>query len=415
MAAQKTYPSRLTAIVVVLALVSSNAQADVVNWRTTLDAAKIEAAQSGRLVLLHFWTPSCGPCRKLDKEVFSQPQVSASLEQQYVPVKVNAELSSALARAFNVTKVPTDIVLTSQGNVVSPLRCPLKAEDYTKQLMELAQHYHQTVSPNTAATQGPVNSAYSGLQVGQYRKTAASAVPGANFATAPVQQNQPYAQAAVSSPQVTNNRYATAPPAVTASPANPGVYANRYATTQPMAPKVESQQDATPAVPQTIQTPAAVASGYPATNTTPVSPAAVKAESSAPVQLAAGSLPLAFEGYCPVTLKQMRKWVAGDSQFGATHRGRTYLFTSEQQRQQFLANPDAFSPVFSGLDAVKLLEESKTVEGSRKFGFEYRGAFYLFGSKETMERFASRPDHYAAGVRQAMNRMDAATGGTIRR
>ena len=100
---------------------------------------------------------------------------------------------------------------------------------------------------------------------------------------------------------------------------------------------------------------------------------------------------------------------------GAFHRGRTYLFASESQRQKFLAAPDTYSPVFSGNDPVLILDENQEVAGSRKFGFEYRGAFYLFASKETMARFASEPDHYSTGVRLAMSRMDAAGDEAIRR
>ena len=84
----------------------------------------------------------------------------------------------------------------------------------------------------------------------------------------------------------------------------------------------------------------------------------------------------------------------------------------EEQRQQFLANPDAYCPVFSGVDPVLLLDNNQVVEGSRRFGFDYRGAFYLFSSQESMNRFKSQPDLYAAGVRQAMSRMEVAAGST---
>jgi hypothetical protein len=39
----------------------------------------------------------------------------------------------------------------------------------------------------------------------------------------------------------------------------------------------------------------------------------------------------------------------------------------------------------------------------------------LFSSKETMQKFKDHPQVYAAGVRQAMNRLDTASGGTVQR
>jgi YHS domain-containing protein len=131
-----------------------------------------------------------------------------------------------------------------------------------------------------------------------------------------------------------------------------------------------------------------------------------------------GAPPAGLEGYCPVTLKSLRKWAPGNSAFGVIHRGRTYLFAGPRERDQFLADPDAYAPVFAGFDPVLLLEKKQSVPGSRKFGYEFDGRFYLFSSKETMDKFGASPEiarTYASGVRQAMNRIDGAAGGTVRR
>ena len=66
---------RKTSVKLLLAIFSSvllaqSLQADPILWRNNLDAAKIEAAQSGKLLLLHFYTASCGPCKKLERDVF---------------------------------------------------------------------------------------------------------------------------------------------------------------------------------------------------------------------------------------------------------------------------------------------------------------------------------------------------------
>ncbi len=385
-----------------LCLLSSltEVRADSVRWRNHIDTAKIEAAQTGKLVLLHFWSPSCGPCKQLDSDVFSQPQIGQLLEQHFVPVKINAEISPALAGAFNIDRVPTDVVLSPQGNVVAKLSCPPNASDYSTQLMNLAQHYRQQLAKQNTPAQAPVQSAYAGLKIGQYNNMAIATSPVAarqapiSAQPAPVSVQQAVALPA-DQPQVTFNAYASAK-------ANPQVPAQVVTAAPAQAAAIQMTSSQTPLPPQQqITVPPASAS---------IANAAVASEmeskTATAIKLPEGSPPLAFEGYCPATLKHARKWVPGDLKYGAIHRGRTYLFTGESQRQQFLANPDAYSPVFSGIDPVKLLDENQTVEGSRKFGYEYRGAFYLFASQATMTRFASQPDQYAAGVRQAMTRMD---------
>jgi YHS domain-containing protein len=135
-------------------------------------------------------------------------------------------------------------------------------------------------------------------------------------------------------------------------------------------------------------------------------------------QLPTGAPPVGLEGYCPVTLKNLRKWTPGNPAFGAIHRGRTYIFAGPHERDQFMTNPDAYSPVFAGYDPVLLLDKKQSVPGSRKYGYEFDGKFYLFSSKETMEKFGASPEiarTYASGVRQAMARIDSAGGGVVRR
>jgi len=399
-------------------------QADSVKWRSQVDAAKLEAIQTNKLVLLHFWSSSCGPCKRLDKEVFSQPQVGQLLEQYFVPVKVSVDISPALASSLNIDRVPTDVVLTPQGNVVAKLSCPMDPSDYSTQLVNLAQHYRQQIAKHNVPAQAPVQSAYAGLKVGQYNNAAIATAPGSLHQAPSLPQahaNGAQQNLTATRPQETLNRYASA----AANPQTPGQvvnaapnrYGNQQVTTaippaaQAHPATVQTTSSQTPLPPQQqISVPPASAAVA-----TTESFSSLKTKTATPIILPAGSPPLAFEGYCPATLKHARKWVQGDLKFGAIHRGRTYLFAGEAQRQQFLANPDAYSPVFSGIDPVKLLDENKTVEGQRKFGYEYRGAFYLFSSQESMTRFAGQPDQYAASVRQAMTRMDGITAGTLRR
>jgi YHS domain-containing protein len=110
----------------------------------------------------------------------------------------------------------------------------------------------------------------------------------------------------------------------------------------------------------------------------------------------------------------LNTWAMGNTQYGAIHRGRTYLFVGEEQRRQFLADPDSYSPVFAGYDPVLLLDNQQTVPGSRKYGFKYGNAFYLFSCAETRDKFQANKEAYAATVRQAMAKVDAASG-TVRR
>jgi protein disulfide-isomerase len=111
---------------------------------------------------------------------------------------------------------------------------------------------------------------------------------------------------------------------------------------------------------------------------------------------------LGFDGYCPVSMRGAWKWVPGDPQFGAIHRGRTYWFSSAKEQQEFLARPDYYSPALAGIDPVLAIDHRQSVPGLREHSLDYDGQFFLFSSEATLQQFTSSPERYASGVRQAM-------------
>lgn len=372
-----------------------------VNWRNNLDAAMLEAAQTNRLVLLHFTTRNCGPCKMLDQTVFSQPDVAAALEQNYVPVRIDADASPALAARYRIKQVPTEFILAADGTAVANPPIPDKADAFTGQLQSFANHFRQSQGrPAVPGVTTPdANAAYAGLP--------SAAAPAA---TPPQTQGNPYIQQA--NPQVHGQAQSIygAPMRPIDQPAAGAASGLPFVQQQtPVQQQMPSQQS--PAVP----------GGYPSTESTLQQAAAAKAAAATrakpPQQsdLPDGSPALAFDGCCPVTLKTLNRWTYGDLQFGAVHRGRTYLFSGPQQREQFLASPDDYSPVFAGKDPVILLDQQQSVDGSRKHGYRYGDAFYLFSCQETMDKFKASPQTYAASVRQAMSQLDSAGDGVVRR
>ncbi len=127
-----------------------------------------------------------------------------------------------------------------------------------------------------------------------------------------------------------------------------------------------------------------------------VAPPPAAAGASAPD--AHGSMPLGLEGYCPVTLADRGTWVEGRAQWGARHRGRTYLFAGAEQQQAFLANPDRYAPALSGDDPVLAFESARSTPGQRRYGVTYQSRIYLFATPESRTRFTTDPGRYTARV-----------------
>lgn len=364
-----------------------------VPWGTDLEAAKAQAKQSGKLVLVHFWSNSCGPCRVLDNQVFNQPAVAGAINQQFVPVKINTDESPIVAQAFGVSQVPTDIILTADGKPVDRMISPASPMAYVSQLMgSVAKSETQGGGAyQNAAAASPynqkLNSAYANLSI----PAAAPPAPAAPAAVATGEVN-PYA---VNNPYATGDRYgASAPGVASAEPASPAGQPidNPYAA---VAAAMDQSSKTKPAInPPPIN---------PASPSTPVEkPAATQTVRSQP-KLPPGAPPVCLDGYCPVTLKHEHAWREGDVAWGAVHRGRTYLFAGQAERDEFLKNPDSYSPVLSGIDPVALLEANESIPGKRSIGVEYKNSVYLFSTQENLKRFWANPDGYAQGARQAMN------------
>ncbi len=96
------------------------------DWRSWDQGMRLAAA-TGRPVIVDVYTDWCGWCRRMDRDVYSQPAVSNYLRGRYVTIRLNAESNAParyegratnyeeLAQHFRVSGYPTTIFLRSTG------------------------------------------------------------------------------------------------------------------------------------------------------------------------------------------------------------------------------------------------------------------------------------------------------------
>jgi YHS domain-containing protein/thiol-disulfide isomerase/thioredoxin len=434
-------PSAALASVLLGCLASSGvaygAASNTLLWQTNLEQAKQIAAQSNRLILVHFWSPSCIACKQLEKNVFAQPQVQQSVQARFVPVKVNADDWPTTTKQYGITCLPTDLIITSSGQIIGRMVSPPTPDEYLQKLAIAASGAGYTPSvPASAYAAAPATAGPSAMGTtamgatapnsGGWMPAAASAPPayGAGAITPPAE----VAATAPNTPATVSPNVAWgAPPAIaanTAAPAVPAYSDSRYgeyyqrftaasATTNPGA---SAPNGAAAAVVPPVASPAIVAQpAYQPTNMQPAyappayAPPTYSPPATSQPGIAAGAAttpnfttpPLALDGYCPVTLVEQQKWQLGDRRWGVVHRGRTYLFAGPEQQKEFLANPDRFSPAISGQDVVMAMDYGQEMSGKRALGVEYQNRIYLFSNEASRQIFAKNPNRYAAEVLQA--------------
>ncbi len=436
----------VSALIMAVACCADSAWAvDHMPWVPDIPTAQRIATSRNQLLLLHFTSDQCPPCRRLEQNVFSQPTIGHSVGEDFVPVRINVGEQPKIAEQFGVTSWPTDVLVTPQGKVLHRMISPQDGNQYTQVLRQIAWHHRQQAGGGSLAMYQPTlgqsgatpfpttagSSPFASIDSKSGVTTQAGFAKGAD----PMGQaswNRPRTEAPESSISPDTRFPAAAPVAGVSVAMNP--YANAASNPQaalaasssapmdqasgPMGTSPPLYQSAVPIAGQGLPTAvstvsaevsaprptapqpaAASASPVPAT----ASPAALNPVNATSYAPAVSSDVIGMEGFCPVTVMDENRWVAGDRRFGARHRGRLYLFQTAAAQDRFLRNPERYSPALGGLDPVALAERGQQHDGKRDHGVRYNDRMYLFGSEENLERFSKAPEAFAAFVQRALS------------
>lgn len=420
-------------------------------WVSDLITAQRRAAASGKLILLHFWSSKCQPCRFMNERVLTQPEVAKYLAENFEAVKINVEQLPYTAKQYGVSAVPTCVILSPTGEVLQRWVGATDANRYLQQLAQVRSQWQARAQVATGPPPGaapaisaPSPSAYPppgatspppspGMVPAQMPPSFAGVNPGmldspsvaAGYSpqqpagTAPGMAPSPSPPAAIGpSPAQTGGLVAASPPTagqpigpqqvVSASPQVPAGWGTAGA-----GPSGPPQFTASAGIPSSSMvggppgsaaagsSPANLA-GSPPSGTLGNSPQAV-AQNSSVVQspssvgeMGSAMLPVGLDGFCPVTLSDEGRWLPGNPQWGVIHQGRTYYCAGPNERAKFLANPERYAPVFSGYDVVLASQKGILVPGKREHGAWYQGRVYLFASEETLLEFDRNPSRFAS-------------------
>jgi len=104
-----------------------------INFITNFDEAKTAAGESGKPMVIDFFTDWCRWCDSLDANTYSDSLV-ISLSRDNIFVKINAEIDTNLADQFGISGYPTIIIAKPDGEEIDRIWGYLPATEFYNQV-----------------------------------------------------------------------------------------------------------------------------------------------------------------------------------------------------------------------------------------------------------------------------------------
>jgi thioredoxin-related protein len=98
-------------------------------WYTGIEAARQEAAETAKPILINFGAGWCPACIEMNRNVFTQPEVQKALAD-FVTVHVDVDRQARTAEAFGVQFLPTMVVVTDKGKALARFEGGLNKEQF---------------------------------------------------------------------------------------------------------------------------------------------------------------------------------------------------------------------------------------------------------------------------------------------
>ena len=100
-----------------LCMMLSTGTASAGKWLTNLEQAKKLALSTDKLILVDFWASWCGPCKRMDQESWSDPEIQ-TLIQNYIPLQIDIDSKKRDAMKYNVRSIPYIFIIDGNGEVI---------------------------------------------------------------------------------------------------------------------------------------------------------------------------------------------------------------------------------------------------------------------------------------------------------
>lgn len=122
--------ARFAVVTLVSCLLCAAASAQEVAWRSDYNAARQEAKEKKRPLILDFTTENCFWCNKLESTTYRDPAVLKLMNERFIPLKLDAMQNPQLTEALRIQSFPTLIMAAPDGKILGTIEGYVEAPKF---------------------------------------------------------------------------------------------------------------------------------------------------------------------------------------------------------------------------------------------------------------------------------------------
>lgn len=116
------------------AIAAEKPTATKVNWKSTYRQAFDAVKKEKKPMLVHVGAEWCHTCHLMLSETYREQKVIARVNQDFIPVQLDADKDAALIEQIGVGAYPTTVVISTDLKIVKKLTGYQSADELKKQL-----------------------------------------------------------------------------------------------------------------------------------------------------------------------------------------------------------------------------------------------------------------------------------------
>lgn len=375
----------MRALLVAFIAMTSLSQAVVANeipWSTDIEGSLQKAAAAGRPVLLEFTADWCMYCKRMEKTTFVDPRVVNFVNQNYVAVRVDADEHKQLVADLDIKGLPAILIVSPTLQIIERIPGFQTPEALLTKLNRSAAGNQQQVAQNATVnrpTQQPVVARPASVAT-----PPAARMPKQELQFEPIETEQPAAEDVAEG--TTAEEFQPEPDAEVAAEEETFESADEETSEEEMTAEIEEPSD----------------SGADEDFFATVSKKTVPEAKTPAPKVAVGNAMDApeFDGHCLVAAVVNREIIDGSPRHQVKYRGHLLHFSTEEAKQEFLAHPAEYWPLFDGICSVAMVNDEERVMGKLEYAAFFRKRLWLFSSEENMKQFLEDPADVAEEMQE---------------